>query len=116
MTRSTQDVFEDHLGLADAQDVATDIARNFAADCVLLTGYGVFRGHAGVREAAALLQRQLPDARFTYRTRMHEGEIAFLEWEAEATTASVHDGADSFLIRDGRIVAMTIHYTVRPKP
>jgi len=116
MTRSTQDVFDDHLRLADAQDVATDITRNFTADCVLLTGYGVFRGHAGGRDAAALLQRQLPDARFAYRTRMHEGEIAFLEWEAEASTACVHDGADSFLIRGGRIVVMTIHYTVQPKP
>jgi hypothetical protein len=46
---------------------------------------------------------------------MAEGEMGFLEWTAEAENgARVTDGADSYLIRDGRIRAMTIHYTVVP--
>lgn len=113
--RATEEVFADHLALAQAGDLETDLARNFAADCVLLTGFGTFSGHAGVREAAALLARQLPAARFIYRTRLWHGEIAFLEWEAEAEGAAVRDGADSFLIREGRIRVMTIHYTLVPE-
>lgn len=114
--RSTEDVFNDHLQLARVGDVDTDIHRNFAQDCVLLTTYGVFRGYTGVREAADLLMRQLPNARYHYRTKMYHGEIAFLEWDAVADGAQVDDGADSFLIRSGVIEVMTIHYTVRPKP
>ena len=42
------------------------------------------------------------------------GEVGYLEWTADGPTARVRDGADSFVIRDGRIVAQTIHYTVEP--
>ena len=43
--------------------------------------------------------------------------MGFLEWTGEADNgARVEDGADSYLIRDGRIHAMTIHYTVLPPP
>jgi hypothetical protein len=111
--RSTDEVFQDHLELAQQGNVEGDIARNFAPDCVLLTSYGVFRGHAGVRAAAALLDEQIGRTRYTYRTRLSHGEVAFLEWSAETERAIVDDGADSYWIRDGRIQVMTIHYTVR---
>jgi len=113
--RSTQEVFDDHLQLARQGDIETDIARNYAEDCVLLTTYGVFKGHDGVREAAVLLDRQLPDARFVYRTRLVYGEIAFLEWTGESEHFRVEDGTDTFLIRDGKIQVMTFHYTLTTK-
>lgn len=115
-TRSAEEVFNDHLELALVGDVDTDLKRNFAKDCVLLTSFGVFRGHQGVRKAADLLFEQLPNARYRYRTRLVHGQIAFLQWEAEADGGRVHDGADSFLIRDGVVWVMTIHYTVCPNP
>jgi hypothetical protein len=113
--RSAREVLDDHLRLAAAHDLETDLERNFSEDIVLLTGYGIFRGIEGVREKAELLNEQLPQGRWTYRTVMAEGEMGFLEWTAEAENgARVEDGADSYLIRDGRIRAMTIHYTVLP--
>jgi SnoaL-like domain len=113
--RSTREVLDDHLALAATGDVETDLSRNFAEGVVLLTGYGIFRGIDGVRAKAHLLAEQLPGGRWNYRTVMAEGEMGFLEWTAEADNgARVEDGADSFLIRDGRIHAMTIHYTVLP--
>lgn len=113
--RSTETVFRDHLQRAQNGDVEGDIEQNFAPDCVIMTTYGTFRGHAGASEAAALLDRQLGPAHYNYRKQVWEGELAFLEWTAETERASVPDGADSYLIRDGRIIAMTIHYTVLPK-
>jgi hypothetical protein len=110
--RSTVEVFEDHLALAQAGEVETDIARNFAPDCVLLTSYGVFRGHEGVRKAAELLDQQIGKTKYAYRTRLWHGELAFLEWSASTDRASIEDGADSYWIHDGRIRVMTIHYTV----
>lgn len=113
--RTTREVLDDHLRLADAWDFETDLARNFSDDIVLLTSYGIFRGIDGVREKVRLLGEHLPGGRWTYRTIMAEGEMGFLEWTAEADNgARVEDGADSYLIRDGRIRAMTIHYTVIP--
>lgn len=111
--RSTREVLEDHLNLAREWDFETDLARNFSKDIILLTGYGIFRGIEGVREKVRLLDEHLPGGRWTYHTIMAENELGFLEWSAEANNgARVEDGADSYHIRDGRIQAMTIHYTV----
>lgn len=113
--RSAREVLDDHLRLADRWDFETDLRRNFDPEIVLLTGYGVFRGYEGVRAKVRLLAEHLPGGRWTYRTVMAEGELGFLEWTAVAEDGSrVEDGADSYLIRDGRIRAMTIHYTVLP--
>jgi hypothetical protein len=113
--RSPREVLEYHLRLAAAGEIETDLARNFSEDVVLLTGCGVFRGIQGVRDKAQLLAKQLPGGRWTYRTILVEEELGFLEWSGEAESgARVEDGADSYLIRDGRIRAMTIHYTVQP--
>jgi hypothetical protein len=111
--RSTNEVFEDHLALAQAGDVDTDLERNYDPDCVILTTYGIFRGHSGAREAAALLNKQIGRTHYTYRTQMTHGEIAFLEWTADSRKAKVDDGADSFWIKDGKVKVMTIHYTVQ---
>ncbi len=114
--RSTQEVFEDHLELAQQGDVETDLKRNFSEDCILLTTYGVFKGYKGAREAADLLDRQIGRTKYEYETRLWHGEIAFLEWTAKTSKAIVDDGADSYWIHDGLIRVMTIHYTVRERP
>ncbi len=113
--RSAREVLDDHLRLAAAWDFETDVARNFSDDIVLLTGYGIYRGLDGLRAKVQLLADQLPNGRWNYTNIMAEGELGFLEWTAEADNgARVEDGADSYLIRDGKIREMTIHYTVVP--
>lgn len=111
--RSTAEVLDDHLRESQVGSVEADLARNYAADLIVLTGRGVFRGHDGLRQLAQLLREELPNASFEYRTRLVEGELGFLEWTARAEGSVVDDGADSYLIREGRIVGQTIHYTVR---
>ncbi len=110
--RSTLEVLEDHLRYRERMEVEEDIARNYAEDVVLLTSLGVFRGHEGVRRSAQALHARLPCACYQFPTKLVDGEMAFLEWTARCPVAWVDDGADSFLIRDGRIVVQTIHYTV----
>ncbi len=120
-TRTTREVLDDHLRLAQRTDgqppgpanLEEDISRNFSPDIVLLTGYGLFRGLEGLRAKAKLLDEQLPNGRWVYRNVMAEGELGFLEWSGVGKNgARIEDGADSYLVRDGRIIAMTIHYTV----
>jgi hypothetical protein len=112
-TRSTEAVFNDHLRAAKAGDVDGDIERNYARDVVLLTGVGVLRGQRGVRRSRALLAHDLPDGKYTYVTRLVDGEHAFLEWRAQGKAVEIDDGADSFVIRDGLIRLQTIHYTMK---
>ena len=63
-----------------------------------------------------MLREELPKHRsFEYTYRAVEGRIAFLEWAYEDENVRVRDGADSYLIENGKIVAQTIHYTVEQK-
>lgn len=110
--RSTEEVLDSHLRLRKQKATAEDICCDYAQDAVLLSCHGVFQGHEGVRRSTGLLKRELPGATNEYRTRLVEDEVAFLEWTARSDGARVEDGADSFVIRDGLIVAQTIHYTV----
>lgn len=112
--RSAQEVFDDHLREGKAGSVEDDLPRNYAEHVTLLTGHGIYRGYEGVRYLAQLLREELPNATFEYQTTLVDGEMAFLEWTAHSDIAQVADGADSFLIRNGRIVVQTIHYTVKP--
>jgi len=113
--RSAEEVFDDHLRLAGEHRFDEDIQRNVSPDCIVLERRVVFRGHDGVRELVRLLVEELPDTPYIYTHRLVEDRIAFLEWTAEAQHTRVRDGADSFLIEDGWIVAQTIHYTVEDK-
>ncbi|NED52878.1 nuclear transport factor 2 family protein [Micromonospora aurantiaca] len=112
--RPAREVLDEHLRLSNEGRFAEDIERNVAPDCVVLDRRGVFRGHDGVRKLAQWLSAELPGAHFTYTTVLIEDRIGFLEWTADAPGARVRDGADSYVIEDGWIVAQTIHYTVEP--
>jgi hypothetical protein len=63
-----------------------------------------------------MLAEELPEHRsFEYTYRAVEGRMAFLEGAYEDEDLRVRDGADSYLIEGGKIVAQTLHYTVEQK-
>ena len=132
-SRTAQEVLDDHLNLAEdweaedggaepiteeaiEQAVEEDMRRNVSEDIVILINRGTFHGHEGVRQLAHMLREELPEHRyFEYTYRAVEGRMAFLEWTYEDEDVRVRDGADSYLIENGKIVAQTIHYTVEQK-
>ena len=113
--RTAREILTSHLDLRRNGELEKDLEENYSPDLVILTGFGIFYGHEGMRLTAAILNEQLPDARFTYKEVVVDGEMGLLEWSGESDKTQVQDGADSYLVRDGRIVAQTIHYTVEPK-
>ncbi len=122
--RTAQQVLDDHLNLAEnwggeggfERMLEEDLGRNHSKDIVILINRGTFRGHEGVRQLARMLGEELPEHRsFEYTYRAAEGRVAFLEWAYEDASVRVRDGADSYLIEEGKIVAQTIHYTVELK-
>jgi hypothetical protein len=122
--RTAQQVLDDHLNLAEnwggdggfERMLEVDLERNHSKEIVILINRGTFRGHEGVRELATMLGEELPEHRaFEYTYKAVEGRMAFLEWAYEDANVRVRDGADSYLIEDGKIVAQTIHYSVEQK-
>ena len=110
--RSFREVFEDHLRLSEMGDFETDLRRNFSIDIIVLMENKVYRGHEAVRGLAKRLLRELPDGKYQNNMILLDEEIGMLEWKAQSKKAEVLDGVDSYLFRDGKIIAQTIHYTV----
>lgn len=109
--RTTTEVIHDHLMMRLSGEVAADIRENYAESVAVLTRSGEYRGLAGIEAAAEELSRLVGDATFTFDQTVISGEYAFLEWSAVDGHRKVSDGADSFVVHDGRIVMQTIHYT-----
>jgi hypothetical protein len=115
MTRSTADVFADHLHLRAESQLEEDLERNYSEEVVLIHQFGVKRGRAGVRESAYRLQDQLRGGHYEYVAQRVEGDYAYLLWRAASPSARIEHGVDSFVIRDGKIVMQTVHYEVLPQ-
>ncbi|HKC26256.1 MAG TPA: nuclear transport factor 2 family protein, partial [Thermoanaerobaculia bacterium] len=68
-----------------------------------------------VRHSAQLLRLLLPTLKYKFDTLLIRGQIAFEEWEAEASKVEVHDGIDAFVITKGKIRIQTIWYDSEPR-
>lgn len=113
-TATPQEVLRRHLGLSRSQS-EEDFLKCYREDSFLVMRNGVRRGLEGVRACYRQLNRELPNARYTYGAVIVEQDVGFLEWSADSDTHLVSDGADSYIIRDGYIRAQTVHYTLVPK-
>lgn len=113
-TMTPHEVMSRHLELSRSHS-ERDFLECYREDSFLIMSDGVRRGLEGIRACYRRLNRELPNARFTYKVVVIEHDVGFLEWSADSDTHVVEDGADSYVIRDGYIRAQTIHYTLVPK-
>ncbi|NHT16672.1 nuclear transport factor 2 family protein [Cellulomonas sp. IC4_254] len=111
--RSTREVLESHLAYRSAGDLEADLARNYADDVVLLSwGEGVRHGKDGVRRLAGILGCYVEAGTYTYDRLVVDDAYGMLHWRAQDGRTHVRAGADSYVVRDGVIVAQTIAYAV----
>lgn len=114
-TKSTSEVIDSHLKNRENGELEKDIHENISKDVIILSTYGTFKGHEGVRRSSAKLKELVGDVQYSYDKILIEGDYAYLEWSVESQHISVHDGADSFVVKEGKIVFQTAHYTVTKK-
>jgi hypothetical protein len=112
--RSTEEVLHSHLEHRSAGDLAGDLEENYHPEVVLLSAEGVHRGHHGVRRLDGILHHYVGEGQWTAIRLEVEDKMGFLEWRSDGGKRQVHDGADSFVVADGKIVAQTIHYSSGP--
>ncbi len=115
MTRSTQAVFEDHLRRRETGRILEDLEADYAEDVVLLCEHPPAIGRDAVRASAERLHLQMPSGCFRYLHKHVHGDYAFLVWRGESDDIVLENGADSFVIRDGKIVMQSIYYTVHSR-
>jgi hypothetical protein len=112
--RTPREVFQHHAEALGAEDL-DGIVSDYTEDALFITPDGVRRGKDGVREGFVKLLGDVPQASWELPTQVYEDDILLLEWNADSDAASVEDGIDTFVFRDGLIRVQTVRYTLVPK-
>ena len=113
---STKDILDHHLkcfGEGDLEGILSD----FAPNAVLFTPDGPLKGADALGSffKGLFVEFGKPGASFTMRQQSVEGDYAYILWSAE-TADNVYDVAtDTYVIREGKIVAQSFAGKISPK-
>src|SRR5215475_11824343 len=113
---STKDVLDHHLkcfGEGDLKGILSDYAPN----AVLFLPDGPLRGVDAMKPLfqAMFAEFGKPGAAFSMKQQFVEGEYAYILWTAETADNVYEVGTDTFVVRDGKIVAESFTGKIRPK-
>lgn len=104
----TKDVLEHHLkcfGEGDLKGILSD----YAPGAVLFTPDGALRGTDAIKPLfqAMIAEFGKPGAAFYMKQHFVEGDYAYILWSAETADNVYEVGTDTFVVRDGKIVAQS---------
>jgi ketosteroid isomerase-like protein len=113
---STKDVLDHHLkcfGEGDLEGVLSD----YAPSAVMFTAHGSFRGVNAIRPLfqAMVAEFGKPGATFTMKQQLVEGNCGYILWSAETADNVYELGTDTFVVRDGKIMAQSFTGKITPK-
>ena len=113
---STKDVLDRHMKSFGEGNVA-GILSNYAQDAVMFRPDGTLKGIDAIRTAfeAVISEFSKPGATFSMEHQSIESEYAYLVWSAESADNVYELGTDTFVVRDGKIVAHSFAAKVAPK-
>ena len=113
---STKEVLDNHLkcfGEGDLKGILSD----YAPGAVLFTSAGPLRGADAIRPLfqALIAEFGKPGAAFRMKQQSVEGDYAYILWTAETADNLYEVGTDTFVVRDGKIVAQSFAAKITPK-
>jgi ketosteroid isomerase-like protein len=113
---STKDVIDRHLksfGEGDLKGLLSD----YAPDAVMFTANGTLRGIEEIRPVfqAMIAEFGKPPATLHLKQQFIEGEHGYILWHAETADNVYELGTDTFVVRDGKIVAQSFTSKIAPK-
>jgi ketosteroid isomerase-like protein len=113
---STKDVLDHHLKCFDAGDL-NGILSDYAPNAVLFTPDGPLRGADAIRPLfeAMVAEFGKPGATFSMKQQLVEGDYAYILWTAETADNVYEVGTDTFVVRDGKILAQSFTGKITPK-
>ena len=113
---STKDVLDHHLKCFGAGDLKGILA-DYAPDAVLFTPDGPLKGVDTIKPLfqAMFAEFAKPGASFSMKQQFVEGDYAYILWTAETADNVYELGTDTFVVRDGRIVAQSFAGKITPK-
>jgi ketosteroid isomerase-like protein len=113
---STKDVLDHHLKCFGEGDLDA-ILSDYAPGAVLFTSDGPLRGADAMRPLfqAMIAEFGKPGATFSMKQQFVEGDYAYILWTAETADNVYELCTDTFVVRDGKIVAQSYAGKVTPK-
>jgi ketosteroid isomerase-like protein len=113
---STKDVLEHHKTCFGKGDL-TGILSDYAPDAVLFTPDGPLRGVDAISPLfqAMFAEFGKPGAVFSMKQESVEGDYAYILWTAETADNVYEVGTDTFVVRDGKILAQSFAAKIMPK-
>jgi ketosteroid isomerase-like protein len=113
---SAQDIVEQHLKCFSEGDIE-GILSDYAPEAIFFTPDGPLRGIDQIRPLfqAMIAEFGKPGASFIMKHQSIEGGYAYILWTAETADNVYELGTDTFVVRDGKIVAQSFTGKVTPK-
>jgi ketosteroid isomerase-like protein len=113
---STKEVIDHHLEAFAERDLKGVLA-DYAPGAVFFTPQGKLRGPDAVRPLfqAMFAEFSKPGAAFSMKQQFVDGDYAYILWSAETADNVYELGTDTFVVRNGKIVAQSFTGKVTPK-
>jgi ketosteroid isomerase-like protein len=113
---TTGDVLDQHLRCFGENDLDGVVA-DYSSDAVLFVPDRPLKGPAAIKPffQAFLAEFAKPGASLSMRERYVDGEYAYILWSAETADNSYEAATDTFVVRDGKIVAQSFAAKITPK-
>ncbi len=113
---STSDVLSRHLRCFAERDLDGVLA-DYSPDAVLFSPAGPLKGPDGIRPLFQTLVSEFakPGSSFTLLLQCVEGDHAYIVWTAETADNSYEFATDTFVVRNGTIVAQSFAAKIKPK-
>ncbi len=113
---STKDAIDHHLKSFMEGDLK-GVLSDYAPGAVLFTSNGPLRGADEIRPffQAMIAEFGKPGPAFNMKHQFIEDNCAYILWTAETADNVYELGTDTFVVRDGKIVAQSYTGKVTPK-
>src|SRR5215510_16342045 len=113
---STKDVLDHHLNAFEQGDL-NGVLSDYAPDAVFFTKDGALEGVEKIRPLfeALIAEFGKPGATFKIKQQLVESDYAYILWTAETADNVYGLATDTFVVREGKIVAQSFTAKIMPK-
>jgi ketosteroid isomerase-like protein len=113
---STESVLAHHLEMFGDGDVE-GLMEDYASDALFISESGIHQGYEEIREVYEdlLPEFQGSSVEFTLEEQSAADDYAYIVWSAVTTENEYEFASDTFVVKDGEIVAQTFAAKVSPK-
>jgi uncharacterized protein (TIGR02246 family) len=114
MTRTSQEVFDDHRRAFESGD-PDRIAADYADDAIVVTLDGPAVGKQAIRGLYEYFFTAFPNLKVDFQKTVVADDVVLLQFSGDSDVATFPQGAATFIVQDGLIQRQTEFFVPIPK-